>query len=216
MPYTQTLTKYGETSTATIGDLAALRLVWRGQRLKATVAATKDGTLTITRKRGAQTIATITLRPESAPVRLTKTQRQDLELIRLSRGRAILCDGRIRAALRSIPPAAAARLLAKGLILTVGEQVFISLAGRLAMAAFEHQAYTVGAYDEVDDGKRFNSFTGARVQSYGYFVTALCSCGKFSSVHTERETARWAVRRHREDMSAVALGCMIPEGEIYR
>ncbi len=216
MPYTETLTKQGETSTVVISDLAALRLVWRGQRLNAPVTATKDGTLTVTRKRGTQVTATITLTPASTPVRLTKTQRQDLELIRLSSGRAVLRDGRIRAALRSIPPAAAARLLDKGLILADGEQVFISLAGRLAMAAYEHQAYTVGGYDEVSDGERFNTFTGERVRSYGYFVTALCSCGKFSSVHTERQTARWAARRHREDVSAAALGCMIPEGEIYR
>jgi hypothetical protein len=172
LTYTETITRGGETHTGALTDLAALRLVQRGRHLGYQVTAAKDGAVTIVRKRGDRPIVTVVVRPHVRAAHLTGTQHADLELIRLALGRA-----EYRGAGR------------------IGVEA--SLAGRLAMAAYEHRVYTVGGYDPVDDGERFDSFTGARVQSYGWFATALCSCGAFSSVQTERVSARHAARAPR-------------------
>jgi hypothetical protein len=211
LTYTETITRGGETHTGALTDLAALRLVQRGRHLGYQVTAAKDGAVTIVRKRGDRPIVTVVVRPHVRAAHLTGTQHADLELIRLAPGRAEYRDrGRIGVALHSIPPAAARRLRERGLILgepTPGAGVEVSLAGRLAMAAYEHRVYTVGGYDPVADGERFDFFTGARVRSYGWFATALCSCGAFSSVRTERVSARHAARAHLgEHLTATLAG----------
>jgi hypothetical protein len=212
MTYTETVTSDGETHAGVLTDVQALALVQRGRRLGYQVTAAKDGTVTIVRKRENRAVVTVVVRPGVKPVRLTKTQYTDLELIRLALGLAEYRDGgRISAALRSIPPTAARRLRERGLILgepTPGTGVAVSLAGRLAMAAYEHQVSTVGGSEVVTgDFERHNFFTGARVERTDYFVTGYCSCGRFSSTQTERESARRAARTHLEDhLTATLIG----------
>jgi hypothetical protein len=212
MTYTETVTSDGETHTGALSDLAALRLVQRGQRLRYQVTAAKDGTVTVVRKRENRAVVTVVVRPDTKPARLTKTQYTDLELIRLAHGIAEYRDGgRIAAALRSIPPAAARRLRERGLILgspAAGASVAVSLAGRLAMAAYEHRVYTVGGTEAVTgDFENHDFFSGRKVERTGYFVTGYCSCGRFASTQTERESARRAARTHLEEhLTATLIG----------
>jgi hypothetical protein len=212
MTYTETVTSDGETHTGALTDFAALRLVQRGQRLRYQVTAAKDGAVTIVRKRENRAVVTVVVRPDARPARLTKTQYMDLELIRLAGDLAEHRDGgRISAALRSIPPVAARRLHERGLVLgepTPKTRVAVSLAGRLAMAAYDHQVSTVGGTESVTgDFEHHNFFTGARVERTGYFVTGYCSCGRFSSTQTERDSARRAAHTHLEEhLTATLIG----------
>jgi len=219
MTYTQTVTRDGETTTATISDTAALALVHRANRLSAQVTATKDGTVTLTRTRlvfadtdgeTRETTTVITLTPDIKPTRLTDTQYGDLGRIRRGTGTARLAeDGSIRVRLSRIPPAAAKRLLDRGLVAADADAtVQVTLAGLLAMAAHQHKVWTVGVSETVGgDFTRYHTLTGVRLERTGYFVTAYCTCHRLASHQTERATARRAARTHLEgELTAALIG----------
>lgn len=133
----------------------------------------------------------ITLTPALKQPRLTGTQFEDLQRIRASRGRAVLLDnGRIHAALWAIPPAAAKRLLDRGLavISETDGRVVLGITGMLAAAAHEHQTWTTHGSNEVADN--------GRAAGWHYFFSACCTCGGLSVTETSRGPVRLAAARH--------------------
>lgn len=217
MPYTEAITRDGNSVTVTVGDAHALTALRRGQRLGATVTAAKDGTVTITRTalrfgdtdgetRGHATA--VTLRPTVKQARLTKVQYEDLERIAAARGNARMRDGRIACGVWGIPPAAAKRLLERGLavISEADGSVALGVAGLLAMAAHKHQPWTCAGSQEVGGGfEHFHTITGARQRDYGYFASAHCTCHALRHTGTDRASAQRAARVHLEQNLTASL-----------
>lgn len=205
MTYTETVTRNGETHIGATTDAEALALVRRGRRLGYKVTATKDGTITIVREIAGRTIATVVLRPQSKPQRLSDTQYGDLAIIDHDAKHARLDGEAIRTLVCRIPPAATRRLIEKGLIVADEARVEISLAGRLAMAAHQHKVWTVGGSEAVAGEVGYHTLTGARLERTGYFVTAYCTCHRLASYQTERATAQRVARVHLEENLTAAL-----------
>ncbi|MBP2056345.1 hypothetical protein J2Z21_009363 [Streptomyces griseochromogenes] len=129
--------------------------------------------------------------------------------------------GRISAGVDSIPPAATARLVDRGLV-TVGPPwrstsngylpetratVAVSLAARLAMLAQDHRTYTIapaGYVKPLDIGHDFigrNSPRGG--VTYDRRSPAGCSCRTWSATSVDgRDDARRLAREHRQQMTA--------------
>ncbi|MFJ5142672.1 hypothetical protein [Streptomyces sp. NPDC088707] len=141
---------------------------------------------------------TIRLEPVRAPRRLTPRQYEDLLLILAQdeRGGGTLVDGRIRAGIASIPPAAAARLLEHGwLAVEPGDVVTVSYAGRVAMTLHDHQAAT--GYMGTDKWVVDAFGVGEWQIGPGLFLSR-CSCGYRSpSRFDDRAMAQRESRRHR-------------------
>lgn len=218
MTYTETITSDGDTTTASIGDTAALAVLRRGQRLGCAVSATPDGTVTIVRTvlhlatndTVTETQVTVTLTPDAKPHRLTKTQYENLKWIRAAGSRAALRpDGRVGDAFCQIPQAAAKRMFDYGIaVVTAGDLVEISVAGLLAIAAYEHPARTTrprGWHDRTD-----GSLNRPRVQRMHPYQTndrtsaAVCTCG-FHRTLDERTYAVTAKNGHLGEVLSAAL-----------
>lgn len=217
MTYTETITRDGETTTTSISDTAALAVLRRGKRLGCTVTATPDGTVTIVRtvlhlagEDVTETQVTVTLTPNAKPHRLTKTQYEDLARIRIGGERTrLLPEGQISASFWRIPASAAKRLFGYGVIVTAGDRVEVSIAGLLAIAAYEHPARTTaprGWHSPVDRAQ----INTPRVQRMHPYQTndqtsaAVCTCG-FHRTLDERSYAVVAKNRHLGEVLTAAL-----------
>lgn len=218
MTYTETVTRDGDTTTSGISDTAALAVLRRGQRLGCTVTATPDGTVTIVRTvlhlavddTVFETQVAVTLAPDTKPHRLTKTQYEDLQRIRMSGERArLLPEGRISASFWRIPVSVAKRLFNYGVVVvTAGDRVEMSVAGLLAIAAYEHPARTTrprGWHDRTD-----GSLNTPRVQRMHPYQAndrtsaAVCTCG-FHRTLDERSYAVIAKNGHLGEVLTAAL-----------
>lgn len=218
MTYTETITRDGDTTTASISDTAALVVLRRGQRLGCTVSAAPDGAVTIVRTvlhlaaddTVTETQVTVTLAPDAKPHRLTKAQYENLMWIRAAGSRAVLRqDGRIGDAFCQIPQATAKRLFDYGVaVVTAGGLVEISVAGLLAIAAYEHPARTTrprGWHDRTD-----GSLNRPRVQRMHPYQAndrtsaAVCTCG-FHRTLDERTYAVVAKNGHLTEVLTAAL-----------
>jgi hypothetical protein len=215
--YTETVTRDGETTIASISDTAALAVLRRGQRLGCAVSALLDGTVTITRtvlrladENATETQVTVTLSPDAKPRRLTKAQYENLKWIRAAGARAVLRpDGRIGDVFCQIPQATAKRLFNYGIaVVTAGGLVEISVAGLLAIAAYEHPARTTrprGWHDRTD-----GSLNRPRVQRMHPYQAndrtsaAVCTCG-FHRTLDERTYAVAAKNGHLAEVLSAAL-----------
>lgn len=203
MTYTETVTKDRETHTGTLTDAQALNLVRRARRLGYTVTAAKDGAVTIVRERAGRPIVTVILRPAVKRARLSETQYGDLAIIDRAAEHARLDCDTIRTLVHRIPKAATRRLIERGLVVADGAGVRISLAGRLAMAAYQHQVWTSAGSEQI--GSHIHMLTGARVPDYGYFASAHCTCHGLRHSDTDRATAQRAARIHLEGALTAAL-----------
>lgn len=208
--YTETITRDGDTTTARISDTAALAVLRRGKRLGCAVTASPDGTVTIVRtvlhlagEDVAETQVTVTLAPDAKPHRLTKTQYEDL--IRIRKGgehTRLLSEGQICASFWRIPTSAAKRLFDYGVaFVTAGDRVEVSVAGLLAMAAYEHPARTTRPRGWHDiDGPCFNTPRVQRMHPYqkaDFTSAAVCPCG----LHKTLDRLRFAVAAVREHLT---------------
>lgn len=223
MPYIHTATRDGETTSYTASDASALATLRRGQRYKATVEVSKDGTVTISRasfrfgERDGEVVErplVITLNPTVKQPRLTKTQYEDLGRVTSAKGRARLENGRIRAAMWAIPAAVSKRLIERGLAV-VSEStgaVVLGIAGMLAAAAYEHPVRTTTPlgwhYPEAGPTPgRMPSWKQHRRHPYqvtDYSSSAVCPCGLYAA-HDRRDGARYAATRHIEENLTAAL-----------
>lgn len=214
--YTETITRDGETTTSAISDTTALAALRRGKRLGCTVTATPDGTVTIVRtvlhlagEDIIETQVTVTLTPDAKPHRLTKTQYEDLIRIRIGGERTrLLPEGQISAALWRIPTSVAKRLFGYGVIVTTGDRVEVSVAGLLAIAAYEHPARTTtprGWY--YPTGVQINTPRVQRMHPYqtnDRTSAAVCTCG-FHCTLDERTYAVTAKNGHLSEVLSAAL-----------
>jgi hypothetical protein len=218
MPYTETITRDGETTTGRISDAGALSTLRRGKRLGATATVTPDGSVTIVRtvlhltgEDVTETHVTVTLTPDAKPHRLTKAQYENLKWIRAAGSRAELRpDGRIGDVFCQLPPAAAARLFKHGLAVAVGARVEVGIAGLLAMTAYEHPARTTrprGWYFPTNESV-INRPRVQRTHPYqksDFTSTAVCPCGGLHSTKDSRQYAVAAVRAHLTEELSAAL-----------
>jgi hypothetical protein len=224
MPYTETVTRDGESVTTTVSDAHALTALCRGRRLGATAAAAKDGTVTITRTRLVfgeadgevlERVTVVTLRPTAKQPRLSRTQYEDLERIRRAQGRAELGrDGRIRAAMWAIPAGPATRLIERALavISEADGRVLVGVAGLLALAAYEHPVRTTTplGWHYPENGptpNRMPTWKQSRRHPYQipeFSSSAVCPCGLYAA-HDRREGARRTATRHLEEKLTAAL-----------
>lgn len=217
MTYTETVTNSGETVIGTLTTAGALSTLRRGLRLGSVVTAAKDGTITITRTalrlNGEDVIESatvVTLCPVAKQPRLTKTQYNDLCRIRSAGDRANLLDsGRIGDAFCQIGQSAATRLLDRGLaVVTIDRRVEVSVAGLLAMAAYEHPVRTTAprGWHSPDDGRIPTTKQNRRhpFQVPDYSSTAVCTCG-FRHAEDRRDSAAFAARKHLDAALSAAL-----------
>lgn len=218
MQYTETIARDGDTTTSSVSDAVALAVLRRGKRLGCTVTATPDGTVTIVRtvlhlagEDVTETQAIVTLVPDAKPHRLTKTQYEDLVRIRKGGERTrLLPEGQIRASFWRIPTSAAKRLFDYGVaVVTAGDRVEVSVAGLLAMAAYEHPARTTaprGWHSPVDRAQ----INTPRVQRMHPYQTndrtsaAVCTCG-FHRTLDERSYAVVAKNGYLAEVLTAAL-----------
>lgn len=218
MTYTETITRDGDTTSSIISDTAALAVLRRGKRLGATATAAPDGTVTIVRtvlhlagEDVTETQVTVALTPDAKPHRLTKTQYDDLNRIRHAGSYAQLReDGRIRGILCQIPPSATKRLLAHGLaIVTTTGRVEVSVAGLLAIAAYEHPARTTAprGWHSPAGHAQINTPRVQRMHPYqtnDRTSAAVCTCG-FHRTLDERIYAVVAKNGHLSEVLSAAL-----------
>lgn len=219
MTYIETVTSNGETVTGTLSNAGALSTLRRGLRLGSVVTATKDGTITIVRtalrlngEDVTESKTVVTLRPVSKQSCLTQAQYNDLIWIRSIGERAHLLDnGRIGDAFCQIGQSAAKRLLDRGFaVVTTSEgRVEVSVAGMLAMAAYEHPARTTrprGWYSPAGHAQ----INTPRVQRMHPYQTndrtsaAVCRCG-FHRTLDERIYAVAAKNGHLSEVLSAAL-----------
>nr|WP_202446867.1 hypothetical protein [Streptomyces sp. SID5468] len=201
--------------------------------------ATRTGGLVITRdvwSTGSSTPSrrTVSLEPAKPLGVMTPTMRQDLEAIADS-DRAYRVDkaempfrdrvGRIMLGFYSVPPAAARRLVERGMVVLglpyedtshgrlkeIRTPVRVVLAARLAMLAADHRTSTgeprgyvypadigmSGTVGLCKPGRR-----SGRV--YDGSSVASCTCG-WSQWTEDREVARRVAREHRREMASAAL-----------
>lgn len=215
--YTETITRDGETTTASISDAAALAVLRRGKRLGCAVTATPDGVVTIVRtvlhlagEDVTETQVTVTLVPNAKPHRLTKAQYEDLKWIRSVGSRAgMRQDGRIGDEFCQIPPSAAKRLFDHGVVVvTAGGLVEVSVAGLLAIAAHEHPARTTtprGWHNTAEPC--LNTPRVQRMHPYqkaDFTSAAVCPCGLHKTLD-RRPFAVAVVREHLTKKLSAAL-----------
>lgn len=216
MTYTETITRDGDTTTASISDTAALAVLRRGKRLGCAVTAAPDGTVTIVRtvlhlagEDVTETQVIVTLTPDTKPHRLTKTQYEDLHRIR-SRDSQLTPEGRIKGAFCQIPASAAKRLFGYGVaVVTAGDRVEVSIAGLLAMAAFEHPARTTRprGWHSPSGHAQINTPRVQRMHPYqtnDRTSAAVCTCG-FHRTLDERTYAVTAKNGHLSEVLSAAL-----------
>jgi len=235
--FTETVTdSRGRTSTGTASETHALTLlrtaVRRGYRIEATHTGgviierdVWDGSV-IPKKR------TITLEPAVPLGKITAGVREDLaaidgreaHLVTGAQGPFRRRNGRISAGLDSIAPAAAARLVDRGLVV-LGDPyastsngympetrtpVRVSLAARLALFAAEHRTRTsepLGYVKPADvgmGGVTVGLNKGGRRGGtvYDGSSAASCTCRRWTGTFERRMFALDAARKHRQEAAA--------------
>ena len=144
----------------------------------------------------------VTLTPTRKARKLTPTARFDLKLIE-TRHRSDFDPetGRIKAGyVNSIPPAASALLMARGLVTVTGTSVTVSLSARLAMLAQDHRTETGeprGYHREVGVIGPWRK--GGCV--YDRSSVAHCAC-HWSYPAEDRDRARHKAHEHRQEVTA--------------
>jgi len=206
----------GSTEEGTCSEDHALSLLRRAVRLGFQVEATRHGGAVIVREIPGSTGThrhTVALEPVTPAGRLTATVRLDLAIIDRRMGRSLAArlnpvTGRIDAGLNSIPPAAAARLISRGLVTVTDGAVAVSLTARLAMLAQDHRTETRqprGWYQRSSvDGQPLPgpSWVRARYASYDRSSVASCSCHGWSYPAEDRDDARRRAHGHRQEVTA--------------
>jgi hypothetical protein len=204
----------GTVTEGQCGEEHALSLLRTAVRRGYRVLATRQGGAVIVRDVWtAATVPakrTVELIPSLPCGTLTATVRRDLDMI--TRARAPhLRDGRIRAGyFYAVPPAATARLIARGLVTggeTEGRPITVSLAARLAMLAGDHQTRTSkprGYYRDPDHIGPWRKGGCMHDRS----SAASCSCGGFSTWAEDRDSARQKAREHRQEATAALVSEM--------
>ena len=208
------------TEEGTCGEADALRLLGRAVRLGYRVEATRQGGAVVVREIPACTDRwqlprrhTVTVEPVVQAGRVTGVNRLDLELIG-GRGGSWLQGDRIRAGyLNSIPPGAAGRLIARGLVTVADDGVAtVSLVARLAMLAQDHHTETReprGYVRPLDIGNTvsagLNKPGGRAGKVYDRSSVASCSCRGWSYPAEDREDARRRAHEHRQEVTAALV-----------
>ncbi|MCX4657298.1 hypothetical protein AB0N79_38690 [Streptomyces microflavus] len=221
----------GESATETSSDVHALRLlrtaVRRGYRVEATRTggaiierSVHDGVSIVPRTHTVTLEPVVPVGPISATVRECLSDIAAREAFRVDAAEPPFRHsvGRISAGLGGAPPAAAARLVARGLVVLgepyrstsngylpeVRTPVGVSLAARLAMHAQDHRTHTLEPAGYV----RPNPRVTAGVQTpggglvYSRTSAAGCSCRNWSATGDGRDDARRLARRHRQQQTA--------------
>jgi hypothetical protein len=197
----------GASHTGACSEVHALSLLYTAVRRGYSVEATRDGGAVIVRILPGGARRTVTLEPAAPAGTVTRTMRSDLNLITLrgGSGRASLAGGCILAPFYRCPPAATARLVARGLVtVTDTGGVTVSLSARLAMLAQDHRTTTSqprGYHRPADYGEP--STCGIRRHDRG--SVASCSCGSWSLPAEDRDTARRKGHEHRQQVTSAML-----------
>lgn len=242
MTYRETITSTdGSTEEGTCTEEHALSLLRTAVRRGYRTEATRAGGAVIVRDVHSGEFVprhrTVTLEPVTATGTLTATVRADLDAI-ARYPRSYLAGegtnaGRIIAGLiYGIPPATAARLMARGLV-AVGEAVSehgqkrrpvaVSLAARLAMLAQDHHTSTSEprGYVRPADVRGLEGHIGPwRTGGCTYIRSSVASCPcRWSCPCEDREDARRKAHEHRQQVTAelvTALGGLKVAGNLYR
>ncbi|MHB9861934.1 hypothetical protein [Streptomyces sp. YIM S03343] len=232
--FTETITsKDGETSTGTASEAHALSLLRRAERRRhCTVEATRSGGVIVVRKvwDGSRTpkTRTIVLEPVMPVGLFTPAVRRALAAVdarsgaylvtaaeRCTRGRV----GRISAGFEGVAPAAAARLVERGLVV-LGEPytavshetgvetrvpVRLSLAARLALLADKHRTRATAPAGYVRPADIGMTGTAGLCKPgrrsgmvYDRISRGGCSCHGWTGTYEGAEEARRAGRAHRQ------------------
>ena len=200
------------------GEDYARCLLMSAVRRRYTVEATRQGGAVIVRdiRGGAVPYQRIvTLEPVTPAGKVTATMRLDLAIIDRRAGKTLAArlepgTRRIDAGLNSIPPAAAARLISRGLVTVTGTSVAVSLAARLAMLAQDHRTETReprGYVRPADIGLGhlsvgLNKPGGRAGRIYDGSSVASCSCRRWSYPAEDRDHARRRAHEHRQQVTA--------------
>jgi hypothetical protein len=229
----------GTTTEGTCSEGHALYLLRTAVRRGYQVEATRHGGAVITRKvwTGDVTPKTLTvaIEPLTAVGLITPTLLGDLAVISAEQ-RAYRVDqaepgfrsriGRINARLASVPPAAARRLVERGLIV-LGEPerstsngclpetrtpVQLSLVARLVLLAHAHRTSTTAprGYHRPDLSELYASLGrnvggGKAGLAYDGISAAYCSCRGWSAHVDGREQARRRAHEHRQQVTAAMV-----------
>jgi hypothetical protein len=235
--FRETITSADESSEqGSCTEAHALSLLRAAVRRGYRVEATRQGGAVIVRDvaTGLSVVPrhrTIILEPVTVAGTVTATMRADLDALARRDGKspAEWRDGRIRAGLYCIPPAAVRRLVARGLVTASGQcgPVALTLAARLAMLATDHRTTTskppgyqypsdMAYRDALRTGQVVTLSTpgigaiglnkpGRRAgRAYYRDSTASCSC-RWSWPAEDREDARRRARGHRQEATAAML-----------
>lgn len=210
----------GAAAEGTCSEAHALALLRRAVRLGYRVEATRHGGAVIAREIPAGTdqwspprTHTVTLEPVTPAGTVTAANRIDLGIIDRRGGLrrpAQLNHGRIDAGLNSIPPAAAARLIDRGLVTVDGTTVTVSLIARLAMVAQDHRTET----SEPRGYHREQGVIGPWRKGgcvYDRSSAAHCEC-RWSYPAEDRDDARRRAREHRQQAAAAMLADLLSAG----
>lgn len=226
----------GTVSTGTCSEAHAWSLLQRAVRHGYSVEATRTGGAVIVREIPSGSLTwtprrkhTVTLEPSAAAGKITDQMRRDLDAIAARRSGAWLAAGRINAGFYTVPKAAAARLVQRGLVTVDGTAVSLSLAARLAMLAQDHRTTTSeppGYRRPIDMAFRDALRTGGPVQwdgnvglnkgggrggkAYYRDSTASCTC-RWSYPPEDRDDARRRAHLHRQEITAAMVRTLASE-----
>lgn len=205
----------GSTEEGTCSDAYALQVLSRAVRLGYRVEATRQGGAVVVREIPSGEDRwrpprkhTVMLEPAAQVGKVTDTNRLDLRIIDQHAGRSLAArlnpaTGRIDSGVNSIPPAAAARLIERGLVVVDGMAVSVSLAARLAMLAQDHHTETQkprGYYRKAGVIGPWRK--GGCV--YDRSSVAHCTC-HWSYPAEDRDDARRLAHGHRQEATAAML-----------
>ncbi|MCQ1581222.1 hypothetical protein [Streptomyces parvus] len=234
--FTKTITHAdGDTATETSTEADALRLLRTAVRRGYRVEATRNGGAIVERDihNGRSIVPetrTVTLEPVTPVGRLTATVRESLsdiaarEAYRIDVAEREFRDqvGRISAGFRGVAPAAAARLVARGLVV-LGEPyeatsngylpetrtpVRVSLSARLGMHAQDHRTHTIApaGYVRPADADLHMVTAGRQTPGGGLVYSrasaAGCTCRTWSATGDGRDDARRLAQGHRQQQTA--------------
>ncbi|MEV6565897.1 hypothetical protein [Streptomyces kronopolitis] len=224
--FRETITHAGGTTTGEASEKHAEMLLLRATRREYRIEATRQGGALIswTARRfgtGEQIIkierAILLVPHRAAGAALTDTTLQDLDLIdsyRHSEYRPV--ESVILCGLWRIPPAATARLLARGLVgVDKNGRAWVTLATRLALVARDHRTTTTepdGWHRPADSGVASAGLNkpGRRAGLlYSSASTALCECG-FHAFAGDRTEARRLAADHRAEAAAAFVRSLAP------
>lgn len=204
----------GTTAEGACTEEHAMSLLRTATRRSYRVEATSKGGMIITRDvHGGGVFPrahTVTLEPAADAGTVTPAMRRDLDVI-ASRRSASLVGRRIHAALYTVPAAATARLIARGLVAVEGTAVTVSLVGRLAMCAQDHRA-TAGkprgyyhAEGHIGPWRKGGCM-------HDRSSVASCTCHAWSYPAEDVDDARRRARAHREAATAAMVRGLLAAG----